>query len=58
MRYTEHVLLKHRELCCIIQIHNCLVLSLIYCIVGKFGKFGKLSVICQTKTVQSSSYNY
>ena len=24
---------------------------------GKFGKFGKLSTICQTKTIQISGYN-
>ena len=29
-----------------------------YRIAGKFGKFGKLSVIHQTKTIQINSYNY
>ena len=29
----------------------------IYHIAGKFGKFGKSSVICQTKAVQISIYN-
>ena len=29
-----------------------------YCIADrKFGEFGKLSVICQTKTIQISSFN-
>ena len=25
--------------------------------VGEFGEFGELSVICQTKTIQISTYN-
>ena len=29
-----------------------------YSIVGKFGKYGELSMICQTKTIQISTYNY
>ena len=28
-----------------------------YRIVGKFGEFGELSAIRQTKTIQSSTYN-
>ena len=28
-----------------------------YRIVGKFGKFGESSVICQTETIQISNYN-
>ena len=31
--------------------------DLIYYIAGKFGEFGKLSVIHQTKTIQISTYN-
>jgi len=31
---------------------------LYYHIAGKFGEFGKSSVICQTKTIQISTYNY
>jgi len=30
----------------------------IYHIEGKFGKFGKSSLIHQTKTIQISTYNY
>ena len=30
----------------------------IYRIVGKFGEFGELSVICKTKTIQIFTYNY
>jgi len=29
-----------------------------YHIAGKFGEFGKSSLICQTKTIQTSAYNY
>jgi len=29
-----------------------------YCIAGKFGEFGKSSLIRQTKTIQISTYNY
>ena len=28
-----------------------------YSIVVKFGKYGKLSMICQTKTIQINTYN-
>jgi len=30
----------------------------IYCIAGKFGEFGESSMICQTKTIQISTYYY
>ena len=29
-----------------------------YCIAGKFGEIGELFMICQTKTIQISTYNY
>jgi len=29
-----------------------------YYIAGKFGEFGESSLICQTKTIQISTYNY
>ena len=29
----------------------------VYCIAGKFGKFGESSVIHQTKAIQISTYN-
>jgi len=29
-----------------------------YCIPGKFGEFGESRAICQTKTIQISTYNY
>jgi len=32
--------------------------GVIYHIVGKFGKFGESSLICQTKIIQISTYNY
>jgi len=39
-------------------IHISLRINLNYRKVGKFGKFGKSSMICQTKTIQISIYKY
>jgi len=35
-----------------------LELPILYHIVGNFGEFGESSLICQTKTIQISTYNY
>ena len=39
----------------VLTINN--LLADLYRIVGKFGKFGKSSMICQTKTIQINTYN-
>jgi len=36
----------------------CVVINEMYRIAGKFGEFGESSLICQTKTIQISTYNY
>jgi len=42
---------------CTLSIH-CMFFNLLYHIAGKFGEFGESSLICQTKTIQISTYYY